>query len=147
MRYEVAAQTTLTAASVPFATLVAGASSRMKISEIGIFTATAVASDIALARSATATTTPTKILGQVYDTVDPAAIGSLVIAWATIGTANAISMRRIALPATVGAGVIWTWPDTHRLILASPAATSELMFVNRGGGVCATFNIYVVWDE
>jgi len=147
MRYEVASLTTLTAASVPFATLVAGASSRMKITEIGIFMATAVASDIALARSATATTTPTKILGQVYDTADPAAIGSLAIAWATIGTANAISLRRIALPATVGAGVIWTWPESHRLILASPAATSELMFVNRGAGVCATFNIYVVWDE
>lgn len=148
MRYEVAALTTLTAASVPFATLVAGASSRMKISEIGIFMATAVASDIALARSATATTTPTKILGQAVDNGgDPAAIGSLAVAWATIGTANSISLRRISLPATVGAGVIWTWPDSHRLILQNPAATSELMFVNRGGGVCATFTIYVCWEE
>jgi hypothetical protein len=147
MRYEVAALTTLTAASVPFATLVAGASSRMKISEIGIVMATAVASDIALARSATATTTPTKILGQAMDAADPAAIGSLAIAWSTIGTANAISIRRVALPATVGAGVIWTWPESTRLVLASPAATSELMFVNRGGGVCGTFTIYVSWEE
>lgn len=147
MRYEVAALTTLTAASVPFATLVAGASSRMKISEIGVFLATAVASDIALARSATATTTPTKILGQAIDAADPAAIGSLAVAWATIGTANAISLRRIALPASIGSGVIWTWPDSNRLILANPAATSELMFVNRGGGVCGTFNIYVCWEE
>jgi hypothetical protein len=147
MRYEVAALTTLTAASVPFATLVAGASSRMKITEIGIFMATAVASDIALARSATATTTPTKILGQAIDAADPAAIGSLAVAWSTIGTANSISLRRISLPATVGAGVIWTWPSDTRLILASPAATSELMFVNRGGGVCATFTIYVSWEE
>lgn len=147
MRYEVAALTTLTAASVPFATVVAGASSRMKISEIGIFLATAVASDIALARSATATTTPTKILGQAVDAADPAAIGSVAIAWSTIGTANAISIRRISLPGTVGSGVIWTWPQGTRLILANPAATSELMFVNRGGGVCGTFNIYVSWEE
>ena len=146
-RYEVAALTTLTAASVPFATLVAGASSRMRILEIGITLATAVASDIALAKSATATTTPTKILGQQVDAADIAAIGSLAIAWSTIGTANSISMRRIQFPATIGAGVIWTWPDNDPLILAAPAATTELMFVNRGGGVCGTFTIYVAWRE
>ena len=147
MRYEVANLTTLTVASVPFATLVAGASSRMKILEIGLSMVTAVASDIALARSATATTTPTKVLGQAVDTADPAAIGSLAVAWTTIGTANAISLRRIQLPATVGSGVIWTWSDTNPLTLPSPAATSELMFVNRGAGVCATFDIYVCWME
>jgi hypothetical protein len=146
-RYEVAGLTTLTAASVPFATIVSGASSRMRIFEIGMFMVTAVASDIAIARSATATTTPTKILGQASDPADIAATGSIAVAWTTIGTANAISIRRIQLPATIGSGVIWTWPDTDPLLAPVPAATSEIMFVNRGAGVCATFDIYVCWRE
>jgi hypothetical protein len=147
MQYEVASLTTLTAASVPFATLKAGASARMKIREIGIFMVTAVASDIAIARSATATTTPTIVLGQALNPADIAAIGGMAVAWATIGTANAISIRRVQLPATVGSGIIWTWGDADPLVVPSPAATGEVMFVNRGAGVCATFDIYVSWEE
>ncbi|MDQ2995458.1 MAG: hypothetical protein M3R61_00160 [Chloroflexota bacterium] len=147
MRYEVASITTLTAAGAPFATIKAGAGSRMKIREIGISLVTGVASDIALARSATATTTPTIILGQAIDPADPAGIGGIAVAWTTIGTANLISIRRMQFPATVAAGVIWTWSDDNPLTVPSPAATGELMFVNRGAGVCATFDIYVSWTE
>lgn len=147
MRYELSARTTLTAASVPFLTMKAGAASRMKILEVGIFMVTAVASDIAIARSATATTTPTMVLGQQSDPSDPNAIGGLAVAWGTIGTANTISMRRIQLPATIGSGIIWTWPDTNPMVVPSPSATGEIMLVNRGAGVCATFDVYVTWME
>ena len=147
MRYEVAGLTTLTAAGLPFFTIKAGALSRMKIREIGFSLVTGVASDIAIARSATATTTPTMILGQANDPADPAGIGGIAVAWTTIGTANAISMRRMQFPATVASGMIWTWGDDNPLVVPSPSATGEIMFVNRGAGVCATFAIYVAWTE
>lgn len=147
MRYEVAVASTLTAASVPFATLKAGATSRMHILEIGIFLTSAVASDIALARSATATTTPTMVLGQPVDPADIAGIGGIAIAWATIGTANSISLRRAQLPATIGAGIIWTWSAMDPLIVPSPGATGEIMLVNRGAGVMGTCVIYVAFEE
>jgi hypothetical protein len=146
-RYEVAVASTLTAASVPFATLKAGAAERMRVLEIGLFLTSAVASDIALARSATATTTPTIVLGQAQDPSDSVATGGIAVAWTTIGTANSISLRRVQLPATIGAGIIWTWSAMSPLVLSVPSATSEIMFVNRAGVVSGTFNLYVIFDE
>jgi hypothetical protein len=96
-RYSVAVQSTLTAASVPFATIKAGASAR--------------------------------------------------IAWSTIGTANAISHWREQFPATIGAGWSIPWSAMGALIVPSPGATGEIMIVNRGAGVCGTFNITLTWDE
>jgi hypothetical protein len=104
-RYEVGFVTTLTTASVPFATIKAGSGSEMNIVELGLFLTSAVASDIALARSATATTTPTMVLGQAQEPSIRAATGGIAVAWGTIGTANATSLRRIQFPATIGAGI------------------------------------------
>lgn len=146
-RYSVAVQSTLTAASVPFATIKAGASARMRLVQLDLTLTSAVASDIALARSATATTTPTMVLGQAFDPTDLAAIGGVAIAWGTIGTANAISHWREQFPATIGAGWSIPWSAMGSLIVPSPGATGEIMIVNRGGGVCGTFNITLTWDE
>jgi hypothetical protein len=146
-RYEVGFVTTLTAASVPFATIKAGSGSEMNITELGLFLTSAVASEVALARSATATTTPTMVLGQGQEPSIRAATGGIAVAWSTIGTANAISLRRIQLPATIGQGVIWTWSAMSPLVVPAPAATGEIMLVNRGGGVCGTFEGYIVFDE
>jgi hypothetical protein len=146
-RYSVGVQSTLTAASVPFYTIKAGTGARMRLVELDIVLTSAVASDIAIARSATATTTPTIVLGQALDAADTAAVGGVAIAWATIGTANAISLARVQLPATIGAGWIWTWSAMAPLIVPAPSATGEIMLVNRGAGVCGTFNITATWEE
>lgn len=145
--YSVGVATTLTAASVPFMTIKAGAGSQMRITRIQLTLTSAVASDIAIARSATATTTPTIVLGQAFNPGDAAATGGVAVAWTTIGTANAISIDRVMFPATIGSGFVWTWSIMAPLFVPAPAATGEIMLVNRGAGVIGTFDAVVEWIE
>ena len=87
---------------------------RVKILELGLFLAAATASIIGLGRPAAIGVTPTTPVDFLQeDPNDILASGVLqsALAWDTPPTIPAAFLRRIALPATIGTGVIWTFPE------------------------------------
>src|SRR4249920_2433408 len=91
--------------------IITPSTSRCAILESGIFLGAATASVFALGRpaavgvTATSPTAPTP-----HDSGSPAAVSTYCLAWTTAPTAPTIAIRRIGLPATIGTGVIFTFP-------------------------------------
>lgn len=121
------------------------AQGRLRIREIGLFMGAATASTFGLGRPAAIGITPTTpVLGQAEDGADAVAVGATALAWATKPTAptSSIYLRRISLPAAIGAGVIWTWPDGPGLIV--PASYGIVIYNLATNGVA---DVYVRWEE
>ena len=66
-------------------------------------------------------------------------------AWSAAATVAANYIRKIVLPATIGAGVIWTFG--LRDLLVQNGATTQLMLWNFSGSTDAALELYVVVDE
>ena len=108
---------------------------RARLMEIGFFLVAATASIVGLGRPAAIGITPTSPVNFVpSDSNDVIASGIIQssLAWGTGPTIPAAFLRRIALPATIGTGVIWTFGDgivipvSSSLILWNLAANSVL---------------------
>jgi hypothetical protein len=114
------------------------------VQEIGVFNSTGVASSIGLVRSATTGTPSTSALVQAGV---PGLTGQTNIdtAWSAAATVAANYIRKIVLPATIGAGVIWTFG--LRDLLVQNGATTQLMLWNFSGSTDAALELYVVVDE
>ena len=87
---------------------------RVKVHEIGFFLAAGTASTIGLGRPAAIGLTPTSPVDFLpEDPNDVLASGVIQssLAWATPPTVPAAFLRRVSLPATIGTGVIWTFPE------------------------------------
>lgn len=87
---------------------------RVKLLELGFFLAAATASTYGLGRPAAigdTPTTPVDLLQEDPNNVLATAIVQSALAWGTGPTVPAAFLRRISLPATIGTGVIWTWPN------------------------------------
>ena len=87
---------------------------RIRIMEIGFFLAAATASIYGLGRPAAigdTPTTPVNFLPEDPADVLAANVALSAIAWGTKPTVPVQFLRRIALPATIGTGVIWTFPN------------------------------------
>ena len=88
---------------------------RAKVMELGIFLAAATASTYAIGRPAAIGVTPGTLV--FFMPEDPADIRPSVVddmqsalSWGTGPTVPVDFFRRIAFPATIGVGVIWTFP-------------------------------------
>ena len=87
---------------------------RVKVMEIGIFLVAATASTIGLGRPAAIGTTPTApvdFLQEDPNNVLATAVVQSALAWGVGPTIPAAFIRRITLPAIIGTGVIWTFPE------------------------------------
>ena len=143
-KYSISATTSAAATVAPFATIRAGSSSRVRLLELGIFNNAATASSVALYRATNTFVPTTSVLGQQYDTNDPASIANLDTAWSTAPTVTAASsLRRVSLPASIGAGVIWQFDN----LVLGPAGTAGLVLWNFGASTASALNIYAVWEE
>ena len=114
---------------------------RPRIMEIGISLVTAAATIIGIGRPAAIGVTPTSpqtVLPE--DPGDPVGTITTALAWATPPTVPANFFRRWSFPATVGAGVILTFP--RGLII--PISSSLVLWNILGG---ATLDVHVVVDE
>ena len=103
-----------TAAAAAWEIITGATPGRARLLELGIFLAAATASIYGLGRQAAAgvtPTTPVNFLPEDPNDVLAAGVIQSAVAWATGPTAPAAFLRRIALPATIGTGVIWTFPE------------------------------------
>lgn len=142
--YSVGAATVAPLTGAPYATMHTGASYKARITEIGIACNAATASSVGLIRPSNTPVATTSLLGQAEDTTDPASTVNFDTAWSTVPTIGTNYLRRFGLPATVGAGLIWTWPADKPLVLA---VSSWLVFWNFGGSTASVLQAYVKWVE
>jgi hypothetical protein len=141
--YEAAVTKTTGAAAGPIANPIAG-TRRASILEIGFFATTAVAGEVGLGRSAgTAVGALTGTLVQAGDTSDEAGTTTLTTSFATTQpTAPTNFTRRIQLPATIGAGIIWTWAPGELIIPATSPLVNPFT-IWQISSAAVTYDVYV----
>ena len=143
--YELGVLTTATASASALWEIRTSANVRAKILEIGIFLNAATASSIGFGRPGAIGVTPTSPVDfQPEDFADPTVSGQVqsALAWTTAPTVPTNFLRRISLPATVGAGIIWTFPRG----IVIPVSNSVILW-NVGASACSALNAYAVIDE
>lgn len=140
--YEASLSKTTGAAAGPIAVVVAGASPvRLpEIREIGIFATTAVAGLVELGKPAAAgvTATTSETVQRMNPMDGTAGVSTLVTVHTTPATAPANFLRGIQLPATVGAGVVWTWGPGEFVL---PSAGQ--MAIWQASAAAVTYQVYV----
>jgi len=114
---------------------------RPRVMEVGIFLGAATASTYALNRSSAVGTRTSPVALLPEDPADPTLTGiTLVdsaIAFSVQPTLASADLRAIALPATIGTGMIWTFP--RGLVIAT---SGSLVIVNRAtNAASAPFHI------
>jgi len=109
--YSISRRTTVVASGSAAHTIYTPAGARVSLLEAGIFMAAATASTYSLGRPAANGVTPTSpVLLLAEDPASPASTVNSALAWTTSPTSPTDSLRRWASPATIGTGVIFTFP-------------------------------------
>jgi len=115
MKYTLGVRTSAgTAAAAAWEIRAAATPGRARLMELGFFLAAATASQYGLGRPAAIGDTPTSpvdFLPEDPNNVLASGVIQSALAWGTGPTVPTAYLRRIYLPATIGTGVIWTWPD------------------------------------
>ena len=83
---------------------------RPKVLEISIIQATGTAASYGLGRPQAIGITPVNVLFQADDPGDPASVMNGSLSWATSPTVPLIFHRRWNSAATIGVGIVWTFP-------------------------------------
>ncbi len=99
--------TTTTSACWELRTAAAG---RPRMLELSFIQATATAQSIGLGRPQAIGITPVNVLFQADDPGDPASAQNASLSWGTSPTVPLIYMRRWNSAATIGVGIVWTFP-------------------------------------
>lgn len=119
--YSIGQRSTVTTANNAAADVCCSTGVRPKVMEWGLFLGAATASRYAIERTTNIGTRTTPVALLPEDPGDPALTGiNLVdqaVAFSGEPTESAVPLRIIGLPATIGTGVIWTFP--RGLIIAN----------------------------
>ena len=83
---------------------------RAKVLEISIIQATATAQSLGVGRPQALGVTPVNVLFQMDDPGDPVSVMAGSLSWATSPTVPLIFHRRWNSAATIGVGIVWTFP-------------------------------------
>ena len=109
--YAIARRTTNVTSGQSAHTIYTTSTDRGVLLEAGLFMGAATASTYSLGRPAAAGITPTSpVLLLAEDPASPAATINSALAWSTSPTNPTNDLRRWASPATLGTGVIFTFP-------------------------------------
>lgn len=141
-RYSLAATKTSTAAAGMICQLRTGASRDLRIWEIGVSATSAASGTVALVRpSAVGATFTSTSTGQIEDYSSNAGVAVIDTAATTAPTIGPTYLRQITLPATIGAGVIWSFPCG----LSVPVSASMALWQTSAAAV--GYAVYFVYDE
>ena len=141
-RYSIGiASNATTTASAVRAEIRAAATNRPRILEITVTNGAATAMVLLLGRSAAIGVTPTSPLTfQALNPADVAAATQTAIAWATAPTITGITpFARFALPATIGAGITWSFPEG----LVLPVSGSLIFWNNAVSSAALDFSVLI----
>lgn len=111
-RYGIATNKTSGAAAGLIVQLRTGSARDARVYEVGIFASTAVSGTVGLIRpSAVGATFTSTGTGAPEDPVSSAGVAVVDTVAGTAPTIGTNYLRRIVLPGSIGAGVIWTFPE------------------------------------
>jgi hypothetical protein len=139
--YSLSLNTTVTTTGAAAGDIMASSANAPRIMEVGINLITATASTYGLGRSGNTETQTSPVTVQQENPNDPAGNSKCAVAWSVAPTVPSNFFRRIGLPATAGAGVIWTFP--RGLILAPSAGILIWNLATNS----ASMNFWFVVDE
>jgi hypothetical protein len=142
--YSVGFASVAAATGAAYATIHTGANFRCSILEIGLSCNAATASSVQIMKPGNSPAASTSLLGLTENPADGASTVNVDTAWSTAPTSSTNVYRKFTLPATIGAGVIWSWPADKPLII--PVST-YLVLWNFGGSTGSVLNGYVKWVE
>ena len=143
-RYAAGFTTTATAAGAAIVDLRTAAGERAYVREIGLFLNAATASSIGVYRPSTLGTASTSVVAVPVDPADAAATASVGTAWSVAPAISTnVPLRKAALPAAIGNGIIWQFSERGLVIPVS----SSLLLWNYGAAANSVINGYFEWDE
>lgn len=120
----------------------AAATNEPAVMEVGVMNGAATACTYGYGRTGNTPTQTSPVLLQAEDEGRPAAVTGCAVAWSVAPTVPAQFLRRAFLPATIGAGIIFTFP--RGIVLA--ASSSSLAQWNIAAS-SASVAVHVVADE
>lgn len=140
--YSLAQRTTATAAASASWEVITTSADKIHVMELGIVEVTAVAGQFGLGRPAATGITPTtpQTFLDESDGNGPTGNTTAAVAWGTGPTVPANFFRRVTCVATIGAGVIWTFPRG----LGVPVSKSIVVWIIATAPVC---DVWAVVDE
>lgn len=146
-RQTLAGVTAAAATAAALLNIKSGASQRIRILELGVFqpgtgTPTVVAGGFGKAANSGSVVHSANIVPVPDDPGDPASICNGGIAFTTAPTAPTLWNFQFSIPATLGAGVIKTWPGG--LIIP---ISSDWALWNNGGNTSLALRYWLTWDE
>jgi hypothetical protein len=132
-QYELGINSTVTTTGAAAGELRSASGTPLRLRELGLTLAIATASTYGIGRPGAVGVTPTSpITVLASNPSDPAGSGTTAVAWGTGPTVPTQFLRRVTLPATVGAGIIWTW-ELNRFIIGpgnAAAAVASIVIWN-----------------
>lgn len=135
--YSLALASTVTTTGAASWDVKAAATNEPDVMEIGAINGAATACTYGYGRTANTPTQTSPVLLQAEDEGRPAALTGCAVAWSVAPTLPAQFFRRAFLPATIGAGIIFTFPRGITLAASSSslcqwnlAASSALIAVH-----------------
>jgi hypothetical protein len=136
-----AINTTVTTTGAAANDLFAAASIAPRLLEVHVNLGAATASTYGLGRASNTPVQTTPVLLQAENPADPAFKSGSAVAWGTAPNVPGNFLRRVSLPATIGSGIIWTFP--RGLIIAAGA---DMLLWNLTANSAST-NVTWVADE
>lgn len=140
--YSLALASTVGTTTVASWDVKAAATNEPAVMEIGVMNGAATACTYGYGRTANTPTQTSPVLVQAEDEGRPAGLTGCAVAWSVAPTVPAQFFRRAFLPATIGAGIIFTFP--RGIVLA--ASSSSLAQWNIAAS-SASVAVHVVVDE
>lgn len=148
MLYSLAQRTTSGTAATPAWEIRTDASHKVAVNEVGLSQVAATAGSFGFGRPAAIGITPTSPQtfvdegdgGTAHGTPGPSATTTACVAWGTAPTIPANFNRRITCAASIGQGVIWTFPRG----LMVPITSSVVVWIIATAPVC---DVYATIDE
>jgi hypothetical protein len=140
--YELGVVTVAAASGAAYCTIHTGATRRLRLWEVGFFSAAGTVASVGIGTPANTPVATTSVLGATLQVNDPTSTVDVDTAWSTAPTTPAKFFRQITLPATAGSGCIWVF---QRPILI--AVSSWLCLWNFGAATGPILDGYFSWEE
>jgi hypothetical protein len=146
-RYNYSFRTGTPAAGANAFDIAAGAVHGAEIAELWLSNSAATAAVVGLIRTTAigTRTSPTAMTNQTTENA-PASSGTpeltVASAWSVAATLATLYLRRASIPAVIGGGFVWTFPEG----LLVPISGS-VMLVNLGAAAWPAMDATIVWDE
>jgi hypothetical protein len=127
-----------------------GTATRLRVLEIGVGIAVAptTAPLFYLSRATARGTQSATLAGQVFDSGDAAASGTVDYTWSanpTFSTSNLMVVGGLGV--TAGGFFVWTFYDNPLIVNATAASGLVIANANASGSTLGTFAGYCKWDE